>query len=47
MFQIGREGDGEAALAPLLTRFTAWSAARAAAQTATLIAVAAAVAAGT
>ena len=47
MFQIGRAGDDEAALAPLLTRFTTWSVARAAAQTATLIVVAAAVAAGT
>jgi membrane associated rhomboid family serine protease len=47
MFQIGRAGDTEAALTPLLTRFTRWSAARAALQTATLIVVAIAIAAGT
>ncbi len=47
MFQIGRAGDDPAALAPLLTRFTRWSAARAATQTATLIMVAIALAAGT
>jgi hypothetical protein len=47
MFQIGRAGDDRAALAPLLTRFTRWSAARAAAQTTTLIVVAIALAAGT
>ena len=45
MFQIGRAGDDQAALAPLLARFARWSAARAAAQTATLIVVAIAVAA--
>jgi hypothetical protein len=47
MFQIGRAGDSEAALTPLLTRFARWSAARAALQTATLIVVAIAIAAGT
>ena len=47
MFQIGRAGDDQAALAPLLARFPHWSAARAAAQTATLIVVAIAVALGT
>ena len=47
MFQIGRAGDDPAALAPLLARFARWSAARAAAQTATLIVVAIAVALGT
>ena len=47
MFQIGRAGDDQAALAPLLARFARWSAARAAAQTATLIVVAIAVALGT
>ena len=47
MFQIGRAGDDPAALAPLLGRFARWSAARAAAQAATFIVVAAAVAAGT
>jgi hypothetical protein len=47
MFAIGRAGDDPAALAPLLTRFARWSAARAAAQAATFIVVAAAVAAGT
>ena len=47
MFQIGRTGDDEAALTPLLTRFARWSAARAAVQTATLIVVATAIAAGT
>jgi hypothetical protein len=47
MFAIGRAGDDPAALAPLLSRFARWSAARAAAQAATFIVVAAAVAAGT
>ena len=47
MFQIGRAGDDQAALTPLLARFARWSAARAAAQTATLIVVATAVALGT
>jgi hypothetical protein len=47
MFQIGRAGDDRAALAPLLARFARWSAARAAAQTATLIVVAIAVGLGT
>ena len=47
MFQIGRAGDDQAALAPLLARFARWSAARAAAQTATLIVVTIAVARGT
>jgi hypothetical protein len=46
MFQIGQAGDDQA-LAPLLARFARWSAARAAAQTATLIVVAIAVALGT
>jgi hypothetical protein len=47
MFQIGRAGDTEAALTPLLTRFARWSAARAAIQTATLIVMAIAIAVGT
>jgi hypothetical protein len=47
MFRIGRAGDDQAALAPLLVRFARWSAARAAAQTVTLIVVAIAVAIGT
>ena len=47
MFAIGRAGDDPAALAPLLSRFARWSAARAAAQAATFIVVAVAVAAGT
>ncbi len=47
MFKIGRAGDDPADLAPLLARFARWSAARAAAQTATLIAVVIAVAMGT
>ena len=47
MFRIGRAGDDEAALAPLLARFAAWSAARAAAQAATLVVVAIAVGMGT
>ena len=47
MFQVGRAGDDEAALTPLLTRFARWSAARAALQAATLAVVAIAVAAGT
>ncbi|HEY5989625.1 MAG TPA: hypothetical protein VIV12_25075 [Streptosporangiaceae bacterium] len=47
MFRIGRAGDDQAALAPLLARFARWSAARAAAQTATLIVVAIAVGLGT
>jgi hypothetical protein len=47
MFQVGRAGDGEAALTPLLTRFARWSAARAVLQAATLVVVAIAVAAGT
>ena len=47
MFKIGRAEDTEAALAPLLTRFARWSAARAVLQTATLIVVAVAVGAGT
>jgi len=46
-FQIGRAGDTEEALTPLLTRFARWSEARAAVQTATLIVVATAIAAGT
>jgi hypothetical protein len=46
MFQIGRAEDDQAALAPLLARFARWSTARAAAQTATLIVVAIAVALG-
>ena len=40
MFQVGRAGDGEAALTPLLTRFARWSAARVALQAATLVVVA-------
>jgi hypothetical protein len=47
MFQIGRAGDDPAALALLLARFARWSAARAAAQTVTLIVMAVAVAAVT
>jgi hypothetical protein len=47
MFQIGRAGDTEEALTPLITRFARWSEARAAVQTATLIVVATAIAAGT
>ena len=47
MFAIGRAGDDPAALALLLSRFARWSAARAAAQAATFIVMAAAVAAGT
>ena len=47
MFQIGRAGDAEADLAPLLARFARWSAARAAVQAATLIVVAIAVAMAT
>jgi hypothetical protein len=47
MFQIGRAGDDQAALAPLLARFARWSVARAVAQTSTLIVVAIAVALGT
>ena len=47
VFQVGRAGGGEAALAPLLTRFARWSAARAALQTATVVIVAIAIAAGT
>lgn len=47
MFQVGRAGDSEAALAPLLTRFARWSAARAGLQAATFIVVAIAIAAGT
>ncbi len=47
MFQIAKAGATEAALTPLLTRFARWSAARAALQTATLIVVAIAIAAGT
>jgi membrane associated rhomboid family serine protease len=46
MFKIGRAGDDPAALTPLLARFARWSAARAAAQTATLTVVAIAVAIG-
>lgn len=46
MFQIGRAGDSDGALTPLLTRFARWSAARAALQTATLIVVAIAIAVG-
>jgi hypothetical protein len=46
MFKIGRAGCDQAVLAPLLVRFARWSAARAAAQTATLIVVAIAVAVG-
>lgn len=40
MFRIGRAEDTQAALAPLLTRFARWSAARAVLQAATLITVA-------
>jgi hypothetical protein len=47
MWQVGRAGDAEEALAPLLTRFARWSEARAAVQIATLIVVATAIAAGT
>jgi hypothetical protein len=47
MFQVGRAGDAEAALTPLLARFARWSAARAAIQAATLIVVALAIAVGT
>lgn len=47
MFAIGRAGNDQAALAPLLARFARWSAARAATQTATLIIVAVVVAIGT
>lgn len=47
MFAIGRAGDDQAALVPLLARFAAWSAARAAAQAATLVVVAIAVGMGT
>jgi hypothetical protein len=47
MFHIDRAGDDQPALAPLLARFAHWSAARAAAQTATLIVVAIAVTLGT
>jgi len=43
----GAARDDPAALAPLLSRFARWSAARAAAQAATFIVVAVAVAAGT
>jgi hypothetical protein len=43
MFRIGRAEDTQATLEPLLTRFARWSAARAIAQTATLIVVAVAV----
>jgi len=44
MFQVGRAEDTPAALAPLLDRFARWSAARAIAQTTTLIVVAIAIA---
>lgn len=47
MFRIGRAEDTPAALEPLLARFARWSAARAIAQTATLIVVAIAVGIGT
>ena len=47
MFRIGQAGEDRAALAPLLARFARWSAVRAAAQTATLIVVAIALAIGT
>ena len=47
MFQIGRADDTDAALARLLTRFTRWSAVRAALQTATLIVAATAAGVGT
>jgi len=47
MFRIGQAGEDPAALAPLLTRFARWSAARAAAQTATLTVVAIALAIAT
>ena len=47
MVQIGRADDTDPALAPWLARFARWSAARSALQTATLIVVAIAVAAGT
>jgi hypothetical protein len=47
MFRIGRPGDDQEALGLLLARFARWSVPRAAAQTATLIVVAIAVALGT
>jgi hypothetical protein len=47
MFRIGRSAADPVVLAPLLARFARWSAARAAAQTATLIVAAIAVAIGT
>ncbi|MDR0342421.1 MAG: hypothetical protein LBI49_04765 [Nocardiopsaceae bacterium] len=47
MFQIGRADNTTVALAPLLTRFARWSAARAAIQAATLIVVAIALGAAT
>ena len=47
MFRIGQAGDDQQALASLLARFARWSAARAAAQSATVIVVAIAVALGT
>jgi hypothetical protein len=46
MFRIGRAGDTEAVLEPLLTRFARWSAVRAALQAATFAVLAAAVTAG-
>jgi hypothetical protein len=47
MFRVGQAGDDQQALAFLLARFARWSAARAAAQAATVIVVAIAVALGT
>lgn len=46
MFQIGKAGDEEQALAALLARFARWSVARAVTQAATLVVVAIAVAIG-
>lgn len=47
MFKIGRAGDTEAVLAPMLARFARWWAARAVLQAATFLLVAIAVGAGT
>ena len=46
MFKIGKAGDTQAVLGPLLARFARWSAARAALQAATLVTVAIAVGVG-
>ena len=46
MFKIGRAADTQEVLAPLLTRFARWSAARAALQAATLVMVAIAIGVG-